>query len=64
MHIVVSFEVVGELTWPPLLRAMRFILVTAIVAVISATKDKYQQELVESKKGYRSEPRDPDCLYY
>jgi hypothetical protein len=50
MHIVVSFEVVGELTWPPLLRAMMFILVTAIVAVISATKDQYHQELVESKK--------------
>ena len=50
MHIVVSYEVLGELTWPPLLRAMMFILVTAIVAVISATKDEYQQELVESKK--------------
>ena len=50
MHIVVSYSVLGELTWPPLLRAMMFILVTAIVAVISATKDKYQQELVESKK--------------
>jgi hypothetical protein len=50
MHIVVSYEVLGVLTWPPLLRAMMFILVTAIVAVISSTKDKYQQELLESKK--------------
>lgn len=50
MHIIVSYGILGELTWPPLLRAMMFILVTAIVAVISATKDRYQQELVESKK--------------
>jgi hypothetical protein len=50
MHIVVSYGILGELTWPPLLRAMMFILVTAIVAIISATKDKYQKELVESKK--------------
>ena len=50
MHVVVSYSVLGELTWPPLLRAMMFILVTAIVAVISAKKDEYQQELVESKK--------------
>jgi hypothetical protein len=54
MHIVVSYGILGELTWPPLLRAMMFILVTAIVAVISATKDKYQQELVESKKEIES----------
>ena len=44
MHIVVSYDDLGELTWPPLLRAMMFILVTAIVAVISAQKDEYQQE--------------------
>jgi hypothetical protein len=50
MHIIVSYEILGELTWPPLLRAMMFILVTAIVAVISATKDEYQKELVQSKK--------------
>ncbi|MEI6293359.1 MAG: hypothetical protein WCP36_06730 [Methanomicrobiales archaeon] len=50
MHIVVSYEVLGILTWPPLLRAMMFILVTAIVAVISSTKDEYQKELVQSKK--------------
>jgi hypothetical protein len=50
MHIVVSYEVLGVLTWPPLLRAMMFILVTAIVAVISAQKDEYQKDLVESKK--------------
>jgi len=50
MHIAVSYDIVGELTWPPLLRAMMFILVTAIVAVISAKKDEYQKELVQSKK--------------
>jgi hypothetical protein len=50
MHIVVSYEVLGVLTWPPLLRAMMFILVTAIVAVISATMDEYQKELIQSKK--------------
>jgi hypothetical protein len=50
MHIVVSYSVLGELTWPPLLRAMMFILVTAIVAVISEKKDEYQQELIKSKK--------------
>lgn len=50
MHIVVSYEILGMLTWPPLLRAMMFILVTAIVAVISAQKDDYQMELVQSKK--------------
>ena len=50
MHIVVSYYDLGELTWPPLLRAMMFILVTAIVAVISAQKDEYQTKLVNSKK--------------
>jgi hypothetical protein len=50
MHIVVSYYDLGELTWPPLLRAMMFILVTAIVAVISAQKDDYQTDLVNSKK--------------
>jgi hypothetical protein len=50
MHIVVSYYDLGELTWPPLLRAMMFILVTAIVAVISAQKDEYQTDLVNSKK--------------
>jgi len=50
MHIIVSYEILGELTWPPLLRAMMFILVTAIVAVISATKEEYQKELISSKK--------------
>jgi hypothetical protein len=50
VHIFVSYYDLGVLTWPPLLRTLMFILVTWIVAWLSAKKDEYEQELIESKK--------------
>jgi hypothetical protein len=50
VHILVSYYDLGVLTWPPLLRTLMFILVTWIVAWLSAKKDDYKQELIESKK--------------
>ncbi|HTY15481.1 MAG TPA: hypothetical protein VMC42_07210 [Methanoregulaceae archaeon] len=50
VHILVSYYELGVLTWPPLLRMLMFILVTWIVAWLSAKKDEFEKELVRSKK--------------
>jgi hypothetical protein len=49
VHIFVSYYELGELTWQPLFRTLMFILVTWIVAWLSAKKDEYEDDLIRSK---------------
>jgi hypothetical protein len=50
VHILVSYYELGALTWAPLFRTLMFILVTWIVAWLSAKKDEFESELIKSKK--------------
>jgi len=50
VHILVSYYELGSLTWQPLFRTLMFILVTWIVAWLSAKKDQFETELIASNK--------------
>ena len=50
VHILVSYYELGSLTWQPLFRTLMFILVTWIVAWLSAKKDEFETELIASNK--------------